>query len=233
MIRVLAIIALSAVTGLQAHAQVNTQNLDYYKISNITVKEVTEQVPASTFQVASDCSSVTLAEATPAPANDLLSIDQIINIGKEIWKIIEAGKPVINTKFDTANALPAGAKCWTDLQGWSAPKSKTYNVQYKNGFNMTVVDFTYRVIFTSNGNVNGVGQYITNAQVIPASLTVAWGFDFSVTATIPAVTNIGTTTNPIAAMQMNVHWSLDSTVTHLESTQTYYITGAGSFQSLD
>ncbi|UYL09713.1 hypothetical protein B9G69_003880 [Bdellovibrio sp. SKB1291214] len=230
MIRVLAIIALSAVVTSHSYAQTNPHNQDYYKIKNITVKEVTEQIPPSTFQVASDCT--TLSQAAPTAAADMISPEQIINIGKEIWKIIEAGKPAINTKFDTANALPVGVKCWTDLQGWSAPKYKTYNVQYKNGFDMTVVDFTYRVMYTPNGNLNGVGQYITNAQVIPASLTVAWGFDFSVIANIPAVTNIGTTNNPVAAMQMNVQWTLDSTVTHIESTQSYFITGEGAFQSL-
>jgi hypothetical protein len=229
MIRVLAIIALSAVVTSQSHAQINSHPEDYYKIKNVTVNEVTEQVPVSTFQVASDCT--TLSQV--APANDMISPEQIINIGKEIWKIIEAGKPVINTKFDTANALPVGAKCWTDLQGWGSPKYKTYNVQYKNGFDMTVVDFTYRVMYTPGGNINGVGRYITNAQIIPASLTVAWGFDFSVTANIPAVTNIGTSANPVAAMQMNLHWALDSTVTHLESTQSYFITGEGAFQPLN
>jgi hypothetical protein len=229
MIRFLAIIALSAVVSTQSFAQDNSHNEGYYKIKNITVKEVAEEVSNSAFQVQSDCTT----PADAAVGTDMLSIGEIINIGKTIWAIIEAGKPVTNSKFDTANALPGGAKCWTELQGWSAPQYKTYNVQYKNGFDMTVVDFTYRVIYTTNGNVNGVGSYITNATVIPASLNVAWGFQFNVQANVPAVTNIGTSQNPLAAMQINLHWSVDSTITHDEKTQSYFITGDGGFQTLN
>ncbi len=226
MVRFLSVFALAAFVSSQSYATQHSE--EYFKVKNVVVQEVTEVIPESELQVQPDCSSV-----SDATAVDMQSLGDIVNIGKIVWEIIQAGKPVTNSRFDTANALPSGVKCWTELQGWSVPQYKTYNVQYKNGFDMTVVDFTYRVMYTTNGNVNGIGQYITNATVIPASLNVAWGFQFNVQANVPAVTNIGTTQSPLAAMQINLHWSVDSTITHDEKTQSYFVTGDGAFQTLN
>ncbi|QDK46348.1 hypothetical protein DOM22_14825 [Bdellovibrio sp. ZAP7] len=228
MIRIFAVLALSVFSSL-TFAQSNQRAEDYFKIKNVIVRDVTEVASEAMLQLQSDCSTLAVAAGTW----DLSSIGEVVNIGKTVWEIIQAGKPVTSSKFDTANALPSGVKCWTDLQGWSGPQYRTYNVQYKNGFDMVVVDFTYRVMYTTNGTVKGVGRYITNATILPADLSVAWGFEFNVQANIPSVTNIGTTQNPIAAMQMNLHWTLDSTVSHQESTQSYFVTGEGVFEALN
>ncbi|WP_413293080.1 hypothetical protein ACLSU7_16965 [Bdellovibrio sp. HCB185ZH] len=230
MIRISAIIALSFISSL-AFAQSHQYSTEYFKVKKVIAREVTGNFSSAPLQVRSDCSGI--LQVSPVSAVDVQSLGEVINIGKTVWEIIQSGKPVTNSKFDSANALPAGVKCWTDLQGWSSPQYRTYNVQYKNGFDMTVVDFTYRIMYTTNGSVNGVGRYITNATILPADLSVAWGFEFNVQAGVPAVTNIGTTQNPIAAMQMNLHWTLDSTVSHQESTQSYFVTGEGVFEALN
>lgn len=152
-------------------------------------------------------------------------VDQIINIGKKIWAVVDAGKPVVNIKVDTANALPRGVQCWTDMAGWSVPQVKGYRVQYENAYGINVVDFTYHVSFIANGNVDGVGKYITNATFIPSNLSVAWGFTFNANATVPMVLNQGTKEAPMAAMQMNMQWKVDSVMSHQETTQSYFITG--------
>ncbi|QLY24525.1 hypothetical protein [Bdellovibrio sp. KM01] len=226
MIRVFAIIALSVVLSSLSFAQTQQRSKEFFEIKNVIVRDVTDENSQSALQNQSACN-------IPAAAWNLQSLGEVVNIGKTVWEIIQAGKPVTNSKFDTANALPSGVKCWTDLQGWSTPQYRTYNVQYKNGFDMVVVDFTYRVMYSTNGSVNGLGRYIANATILPADLSVAWGFEFNVQANIPAVTNIGTTKNPIAAMQMNLHWTLDSAVSHQESTQSYFVTGEGVFEALN
>ena len=159
-------------------------------------------------------------------------VDQIINIGKKIWNIVEAGKPVVNVKFDTANALPRGVTCWADMSGWSIPQTQLYTVNYENGWGMTVVSFTYRLTFTGKGNVNGIGQYITNATFMPANIKVAWGFQFDATADIPSVFNQGTKENPLAGMQMNMNWRVRSAVTDIQQSETYFVSGDNSFKHL-
>lgn len=152
-------------------------------------------------------------------------VDQIINIGQKIWAVVEAGKPVVSAKMASASALPRGIQCWSDMSGWSMPQSKTYRIQYKNGYNMNVVDFTYRVMFTAGGNVNGVGQYITNATFVPANIYVAWGYKFDANAQVAAVFNHGTKQDPLAGMQMNMQWQVNSPLYHTETTESFFITG--------
>lgn len=218
MARAFVVLALSLVFSFSVFAS----NSDYYKIKSVSVTEV----PSLDFHPLNTVGDCTSLQQT-APAADFLDLNEIIDIGRAVWAIIKEGKPVVRSEMNSANALPRGVKCWTDLQGWSAPRSRSYRVIYRNGFDMPVVDFTYRLMFTSGGNVNGVGAYISNATFVPANLTVAWGFEFNAKASIPAVTNMGTTANPLAGMQMNMQWSVDSVVSHVESTESYFITGEG------
>ncbi len=160
-------------------------------------------------------------------------VDQIINIGKKVWTVVEAGKPVVNLKLDTANALPRGISCWADLAGWTAPTTKVYQIDYKNLYGAKVVSFAYRVSFTANGNVNGVGKYITNASFQPAALSVAWGFEFDAEATIPSVLNQGTKEAPVAGMQMNMAWKVTSPLKHIISTDSYFVGGDNKIQRLE
>lgn len=159
-------------------------------------------------------------------------VDRIINIGRKIWAVVESGRPAVDLKVDVAHALPQGLFCWTDLSGWQMPQSKTYNVTYRNGFGTKVVDFAYRVVYTHGGNYRGVGNYITNAAVIPVKVDVAWGFTFNVKAEVPIVFNRGSADNPMAGMQLNINWNVKTAVKYSERTEMFAIGGDGVFQQL-
>ena len=154
-------------------------------------------------------------------------LGKIINIGKKLWGIIESNRPVINVTTDTASAMPAGAKDWTDLQQWSPPESKVFRAAYKNGFGSMVVDFSFRVMFTHGGNVKGVGRYLTNVTIVPANLNVAWGYRFSANGTVPSVINVGTHEAPIGGIQLVMQWSVDTTLKHMESSKEFFVRGDG------
>ena len=230
------LIATVLVLGLTS--SVYASNKEYYKIKRVTVTEVTddsgdsEEVPfAQNSGVASDCSS--LSTTFDFSALDSISVDQIINIGKAVWQVVDAGKPVVTKNFSGASALPRGVSCWTDLSGWRQPISKVYSVQYENFYGVKVVDFKYRIIYMVGGSIDGVGKYITNASFVVAKLNVAWGFKFDAKAEVPAVFNMGTKANPIAGMQMNMHWEVDSPVAHEEETQSYFLSGDGSLSRMN
>lgn len=233
----LVVLALGFVT---LNSQASTADDKYYEISSPTVTDVTDQYPQVdvTTQpgLAEDCNSVgkkvyPRTSHDPAdkdfnPTNEIEAIvDHVLNVGKKLWDVVLAGKPAVNVKLQTANALPEGLQCWVDLQGWKVPQTKVYRVTYKNGFGMDVVDYAFRVSFTAGGNAGGVGKYITNATMMTANLNVAWGFTFNATAEVPSVYNMGTVKNPVAAMQMVMKWSVDTPVKHIESSETFFMNG--------
>lgn len=213
----------------------------YFEIKKVKVTDVTAQYAHTDLYAAkiglnADCNSSEMPFAPNSngqtkqgdlnPLNTVeLIVDQIINIGKKIFAVINQGRPVVNIKLDNANALPKGLTCWSDLSGWNIPQSKVYNVQYENGFGMTVVDFSYRVTYTAGGSADGVGKYITNATFMPANVSVGWGFEFDANAAIPSVFNTGSKKNPVAGMQMNMEWKVTSPVSYEQGTETYFVSG--------
>ena len=173
----------------------------------------------------------------PSPSassgNDpIAEITAIINIGKQIWAVIAANKPVVNVQTNLANAIPAGITDWTVLAGWQVPQAREYRVTYKNLYGITVVDFTFRILYTPGGSLNGHGEYLTNATIVPAQLSVAWGYTFNAQSTVAGVMNAGTPKDPIAALQLQLHWSVDTVMSHKEDTDDFYVKGDGTFQAL-
>lgn len=156
-------------------------------------------------------------------------LDKVINMGKKVWVVVEAGKPVVNLETDVATALPASAGgCWLDLEGWMAPVTKTYEVSLENRYGMEVVRFVYRVVFLPGGSFDGVGRYIGYAAMEPVDLSVMWLFKFKAKASVPTVFNMGRKRNPLAAMYMNVEWFVDTPIQHRQGSKAFTLTGLGT-----
>ena len=160
-------------------------------------------------------------------------IDKIVNLGKKIWALVETGRPVVNVQSYTANALPTGLQCWSDLSGWQIPQSKVYRVEYENAYGMNVVSFAYRLTFTAGGSLNGQGKYITNATLMPADMNISWGFNFNAQAEVPSVFNTGTKEQPVAGMQMVMKWDVKTVMSHIEQAETFYVGGDNVMKHLE
>ena len=201
---------------------------NYLTIGSISVEEV---------QGAQSAGPAEEAQLQTKGANDLaalpdIPISEIVNTAKELWQLIEANRPVVNVTTDHANALPHAIQNWAELSNWKAPVSKTFRVQYANLYGMNVVDFTFRVLFTPGGSYKGKGRFLMNATIVPANVSVAWGYTFDAKASVAGVTNAGSTRDPVAAMQLDMHWSVDTTLKHIENTENFYIRGDGLLQQL-
>lgn len=159
-------------------------------------------------------------------------LDRIINVGRVIWAIVDAGKPVVNFKTDVAHGLPAGLPCWSDLEGWKPPMIKAFRMTYENLYGVNVVEFEYRVSFMYGGSHNGRGKYITHAMFQPKKINVAWGFRFDAVATVPQVVNQGTKAAPIAALQMNMNWKVTTALKNMQQGEIFYINGLGEIKHL-
>ena len=187
-----------------------------------------------------DCDNRSTLMSAEDPVNPIEAIDmadvildKIINLGKKMWAVVELGRPVVNVKTDTANALPQGLFCWSDLDGWSPTQSKTYQITYENWYGQKVVDFAFRVLYTTGGSYKGRGRYITNTTIIPAVVDVMWGYTFSAETEVPTVINAGTKEDPVAGMHLNMKWSVKTVMKTDIRTESFYVGGDGSFKHLD
>jgi hypothetical protein len=225
----MAALAVILTTKAQALTQ---QEQDYFTIDTVTVHEIPDESP-----LAGSIKTYEYAQDFPpqfSQAKQLeVEIDTIINIGKKVWAIIEAGKPVVNVQLNSASAMPAGIKGWQQLAGWKTPRSSTYRVNYTNLYTMNVVDFSYRVMFTYGGSYNGQGRYVTGATIVPAALDVAWGYSFKANVEIPTVVNMGTVQNPVGGIQMNVNWEVGTVIKNSQTRASYFVDGLGQLKQLD
>lgn len=155
-----------------------------------------------------------------------LDLNAIINLGQKIWGLIQSNKAVVNAKTQSASGLPAGIKCWDQLENWRPPRSEVYKVSYANAFGFNVVDLEFALIYSYGGQVNGVGAYLTNATVQYRKLDVSWGFTVDANVEVPMVTNVGKSSNPVAGMELTVRWKIDS-LSHTERTESFFIFGDG------
>jgi hypothetical protein len=159
-------------------------------------------------------------------------LDKIINIGKKVWTLVENNKPVVNVVENTANAVPEGLKNWLQLSGWQNPKSRVFRLDYKNLYGITVVSFSFRVLFTYGGGFNGKGHYVSSATIIPADLNVVWGYTFNAEVSVPNVVNAGTSEDPIGAIELRVKWGVKTVMKYNEMTASYFVRGDGQFVDL-
>lgn len=162
----------------------------------------------------------------------IVVIDQIIAVGKKIYAIIEAGRPVVNIQTDRVSALPKGTNHWAQFEGWSNPKASVYSVSYSNGFNQDVVKFKFRVVYTYGGRFDGKGRYLANVTVVPMDTYVAWGYTFNAKTSVPEAVNVGTRTNPIAGLELNVNWEVKTVVRDHKDSVAFFIRGDGRILDL-
>ncbi len=170
----------------------------------------------------------------PFPGTGTGGIDpgSIISIGEKIWEIIQANRPVVTGNYSALSAVPQGIKSWDELEGWSEPTVRIYKLVYTNVYKMKVVEFEYRVAYTTNGSYNGTGRYLSRVEIDPKTLNVVWGYKFNATGLVLNVTNAGTKANPLAAVELSLDWSVESVLKHMGQSVRYYIRGDGLFKNL-
>lgn len=159
-----------------------------------------------------------------------LSWDDIVNIGAQVWKIIVDNQPVLHSEAPVAHALPKGLKCWTELERWSPPATKTYEVLYENGFGMDVVKFRFRVQYTSGGQLRGRGRYLANTTILNSQTDVMWGYTFNSYVEVPKTINLGSSRDPVAGLEMNLHWNVKTRLKESDNSVHFFVDGNGGIQ---
>ena len=161
-----------------------------------------------------------------------LDLTQLVNLGEKIWQIVKDGEPELNFQSQSATAIPAQSQCLFHLSDWDIPKAFTYKVTYKNGFGMEVISMKYKLIYTSGGQFNGRGQYLSSVSIHPSQIYVGWGFKFDAQVHVQNILNIGSSENPQAGMQIALEWSVGSVVNKHKSQEVYFVQGNGDLTQL-
>ncbi len=162
------------------------------------------------------------------------AISNIVNLGEKIWTVIEKNQPVVDVTTKYANAVPSGITAWTQLQGWSRPATKKYSFSQKNGFGCEVVKVIYQVQYTHSGNLDGKGKFLTGVSIEPLSITAAWAYKVTLASEVPdsTIANVGTSTDPVASMQVQLRWTTHTALKDMTCKAIYYVQGDGLLQEL-
>jgi hypothetical protein len=204
----------------------NKSDLDrYFFIQQVTVTEV-EPEPIVESYVFEKNDKFDLGSI-------IMVVDQLIALGERIWPIIEAGRPVVTTGFSPAISVLPQTDESPDyvalylMDSWSAPKQRSYLVEYKNGFGSAVISFTYNVSFQHDGTLEGVGRYLTGLNVSASRIQVKWGFNFNATSSLVNISNRGPRADPIAAATIKIDYQAKSFMSEIQSSEAFHITGTG------
>ena len=191
-----------------------------------------------------DSVSISEVEAVAAFSEDIkptgtlgdviTTIDGIIAIGQKIWKIVDAGRPVITTNVNTMVSvlplIPGEAAPINQMANWSAPKLRSYRVSFKNAYKQEVVGFTYSIYYQFNGSFKDHGKYITNLKVQASQIHTAWGFNFDAVSELVGIANVGTMVEPVASATLQVSYAVKGLINESRIAQGFYVDGAGNFQ---
>lgn len=212
-------LALTALANPQDPAQMPEE---YFKVGGVS-KAQAEEIPVD--------SAAALTPASPsfgftAPAIDSEAVNKIINIGKALWKIVEAGKPSNEWRSASANAIPQEATSWQSMNSWRNPKGYMSGFGVTNLMQIEVVRLDYTVVYTYGGTFQGRGAYLKNVSVAPQA-KVRWGWNLDAEVRIVDTVNVGTEQNPIAGMELHVKWKVWSALNEFTGEDVLFVRGDG------
>ncbi len=210
--------------SLQVHAFRAEEHREYYEMEAPEIREIAELSPVPFTPFDESCEMNLLL--SPAA----ISWDEIVNIGSQVWKIIVDNQPVLHSTAPVAHALPRGLGCWTDLEQWSAPVTKTYEVVYKNKFGIEVVKFRFRLQYTAGGRNNGRGRYLSNVTVLNGQTDVIWGYTFNSRVEVAKAVNLGSRRDPVAGLELNLHWNVKTVVKESDNSVHFFVDGNGGLR---
>ncbi|MBY0518295.1 MAG: hypothetical protein K2P81_15400 [Bacteriovoracaceae bacterium] len=162
--------------------------------------------------------------------------NDVIALGEKIYAIVKKGKPVLNMQYAPISVLPKTAAGQPvdvmDMEGWSIPVSRKIRMVYKNLYGAEVVVFSYTVVYSYGGSMDGKGAFITAAQVVPHDVSVSWGYELNAVMKLVGLQNHGTKANPIAGAIISINYKVETVLKTIETNDSYHITGKGQLIQL-
>ncbi len=159
-------------------------------------------------------------------ADDILKeINEIVNLGEKIWKIIEKNRPVINVKYAYANAVPKGVKGPEELEGFTPMNYRSFRKFGKNWFGSTVFDLTYTLAHRYNGTYQGRGKYLDAVTVLPHKVEALWGYTVNFNVNRVSTANVGSEKAPLASIVMDLDFQVSTVLKASQYRNMYEFRG--------
>lgn len=159
----------------------------------------------------------------------------LVALGEDLYRLVIKGKPSNQTSYAPLSVIPrvnGQAVDILDTERWRMPVKRSYIVSYQNLYGVDVVTFKYSILYSSHGQYDGKGAYLTAVQIIPESVRTLFGFDFTATMKLGGIQNQGTRANPIAGATLLMEYTVSSVMNAINKVDTYFITGLGQFKRL-
>lgn len=160
---------------------------------------------------------------------------ELVALGEKVYELVNKGRPVVSTSYAPITVLPKSNGMVVDVldtENWRMPVSRTYKITYENLYGMDVVTFRYKVIFAYGGSYNGKGAYVTSAQIVPETVSVNWGFNFTANMKLGGIQNHGTKERPVAGAIMQMEYTVSNILKSDTTVDSYHVTGTGGFREL-
>lgn len=155
-----------------------------------------------------------------------------IAFGKKVWEVVVENKPVVNVQTQSVTVLPNNKKLWSQMSGWRGPRGAAYVIQAVNGFGTTVIDTKYTVTYNYGGKLNGKGDYIANATIVPSLVSVGWGYTYNSSVSVGDIVNVGSVDSPIPGVDLQLHWNMKTIIKETDGVDSFFATGNGSLQHI-
>jgi len=223
------VLASTLLTGAQAQEglgqEESANDEKHFTIASMDIEEIAVDASESTYVARRDY------DMNKSFGEVIAVVDGMIALGKKIWPIVEAGRPVVSASFPKVDVLPQGKSAF-ELDNWYAPTARKWRVTYKNLYGMSVVQFTYGVHFQYGGQNDGKGRYLAAVTVDAEDVYVAWGYTFNASAEAVTASNRGTRANPVAGLTLRLNYEVSTVLSHSKSTRSFHVTGRGEFERL-
>lgn len=164
-------------------------------------------------------------EAAGGRSSDGINFQLLINLGKQIWDIIQKNKPQVNIQYDYANALPGGALSPAALAGFSPVQYKSFKIWGKNLYGAEVYSLKYTLVHRYGGHLDGRGKYLDAVAIVPQEVSVAWAYNLDFKVQKVSLVNIGTTEQPIASILLDGALKVSTYLQHYERRLMYEFRG--------
>lgn len=147
--------------------------------------------------------------------------------GGLIWDLVVKSKPVVQTSAMRVSALPVADQDWAKLDGWKGPVMKTYLLEARNILGLKSISFEYAVSAFYGGSLNGVGAYLANVTILPIKASALWGYSLDARVEAGTPINVGTGRDPVAAIPLDLVYSVGGLLSRTETRLMYVVTGDG------
>jgi hypothetical protein len=213
----------------------------YLTTKTITVHEIrTDVFNQETKELVSEKSASLLNETGQVDQLDnvgkvISTARDLVALGEQIYNLVIKGKPSNTTSYAPISVIPKinGAPVdILDVEGFTMPSTRTYEIKYTNLFGMDTVVFRYTVMFSHHGSYDGKGAYITGAQIVPVTASTMFGYDFRASMKLGGLQNGGTKVNPVAAATLLLEYEVKTVLKADLSVDSFFITGKGGFKNL-